>query len=88
MHYTNPNSRLYSKTKWIIDKILIDELINIPINKPTLTPNKTETTTSIIILTTIISTPTSITKEILIIIPIDSATSTPTQELIITVHND
>ena len=86
MLYIKLNLRSYSNAKGIIDKILIDKLINIPINGPTTTLNKTGTTTSIIVTTRVTSRLTSITKEILIIIPIDSPTLTPNQEQTITVH--
>ena len=66
----------------------MSKLINIPINRPTLTINKAETDTTIIITITVTNRPTSITKEILIIIPIDNPTITPTQELTIAVHED
>ena len=73
----------------MIDKTVnIGKLVNIPINGPTLTPNKIKTITSIIIITMVTSRPTSITKEILIIILIDNPTPTPTQKLTIRAHNE
>ena len=71
MLYIKPNSRSYSNTKWTINKTVIDKLINISINRLTLTPDKRETTTAT-------SRPTSITQEILIIKQIDHPTTTPT----------
>ena len=86
MLYVNPNSRLYSNVKSIIDKSVIDKLMNMTIKGPTSTPNKTETITSNIITTKITSRPTSIRKEILIITLIDSPTLILTRELTIKIH--
>ena len=70
-----------------MDKIVIGKLVNIPINRSTLTPNKIETITSIIIVTIATSRSTSITKEISMIIPINNSTTTSIQKLTPTAYN-